>query len=77
MNRTSPKTLATGLLPASLSLSNTALVNTLFLAVLSRYPSATEMAEALANLANTATRMQEAQNLLWSLYNKVDFTFNY
>ena len=52
-------------------------MNNLFLAVLSRYPTPQEMATALGNLSNTATRTQEAQNLLWSLYNKVDFIFNY
>ncbi len=35
------------------------------------------MSEAMQNLSNTQTRNQEAQNLLWSLYNKVDFIFNY
>jgi len=77
MTRTSPTTPATGLLPTSLKLTNTQLVNTLFLAVLSRYPTTQEMTIALGNLASTATRSAEAQNLLWSLYNKVDFTFNY
>ena len=47
------------------------------LAVLSRYPTAQEAATAVTNLSNPATRTQEAQNLLWSLYNKVDFIFNY
>ena len=33
---------------------------------------------ALGNLgASGSTRNQEIENLLWSLYNKVDFTFNY
>jgi hypothetical protein len=77
MARTSPTTPATGLLASNINQSNAALVNTLFLAVLSRYPTQTEMNAALANLSNAATRKQEAQNLLWSLYNKVDFTFNY
>ena len=77
MTRTSPKTPATGLLPANIGQPNSTLVNTLFLNVLSRYPTAQEMSVALGNLANTTTRTQEAQNLLWSLYNKVDFNFNY
>jgi hypothetical protein len=51
------------------------LVNTLFLQVLSRFPTSTEMNTALANLKTNRT--QETQNLLWSLYNKVDFVFNY
>ncbi|HEY4360196.1 MAG TPA: DUF1549 domain-containing protein [Bryobacteraceae bacterium] len=51
------------------------LVDTLFLTVLSRHPTDTELSTALANLKTNRT--QEAQNLLWSLYNKVDFVFNY
>jgi len=77
MTRTSPTSPATGLLVTSLKLPNTELVNTLFLAVLSRYPTQQELNTALANLANTSTRNNEAQDLLWSLYNKVDFVFNY
>ena len=77
MNRTSATAPATGILATGLKLTNTQLVNTLFLAVLSRYPTTQEMAAALGNLANSTTRNTEAQNLLWSLYNKVDFIFNY
>jgi hypothetical protein len=77
MTRTSPTTPAAGLLTTSLKLTNTQLVNTLFLAVLSRYPTTAELNIALGNLAATSTRNTEAQNLLWSLYNKVDFIFNY
>ena len=33
------------------------------------------MSAALQNLKSNRT--QEAQNLMWSLYNKVDFVFNY
>jgi hypothetical protein len=77
LTRTATGSPAGALLPSNINQTNTALVNTLFLNVLSRYPTATEMSEALQNLSNTATRNQEAQNLLWSLYNKVDFIFNY
>ena len=52
-------------------------MNNLFLAVLSRYPTTQELTAALANLSTASTRNSEAQNLLWSLYNKVDFIFNY
>jgi hypothetical protein len=55
-------------------------VNTLFLTVLSRYPTAAEFATATTNLrsaANATARTQEGRNLLWSLYNKVDFIYNY
>jgi len=52
-------------------------VSTLFLNVLSRYPTAAEMSTALQNLQTQATRTTEARYLYWSLYNKVDFVFNY
>jgi hypothetical protein len=31
----------------------------------------------LQNLGTQSTRTQEARYLYWSLYNKVDFVFNY
>lgn len=64
------------LLAKNLSLPDNQLVNTLFLTVLSRYPTAAEMTAALASL-QSGNRTQQAQSLLWSLYNKVDFVFNY
>ncbi len=64
------------LLARSLSLTDDQLVQTFFLTVLSRYPTDTEKATALANL-RAGNRATEAQNLLWTLYNKVDFVFNY
>ncbi|MGH8336938.1 MAG: DUF1553 domain-containing protein, partial [Gammaproteobacteria bacterium] len=67
---------ATSLLVKNLNLPNDQLVNNLFLAVLSRYPTPAEMTAAVSNLAD-GNRNQEAENLLWSLYNKVDFVFNY
>ncbi len=75
MSRIQPKGAAGSLLVKSLPLPDDQLVNTLFLTVLSRYPTSAEMSAALANLKTNRT--QEAQNLLWSLYNKVDFVFNY
>jgi hypothetical protein len=68
---------ATSLLVRNLSQPNETLVNNLFLAVLSRYPTDAEKQAALGNLANATTRANEAENLLWALYNKVDFIFNY
>ncbi len=65
------------LLVRNLSLPNDQLVTNLFLAVLSRYPTDTEKAAAVANLSTASTRNAEAENLLWSLFNKVDFLFNY
>ncbi len=68
---------ASSLLVRNLSLPNDQLVTNLFLAVLSRYPTDTEKAAAVANLNTASTRNAEAENLLWSLFNKVDFLFNY
>jgi hypothetical protein len=68
---------ASSLIVKALALPNDQLVSTLFLNVLSRYPTATEMSTALQNLQTQATRTQEARYLYWSLYNKVDFVFNY
>ncbi len=52
------------------------LVTTAFLTVLSRKPTDVELAAAVANI-NGGNRSQEIENLMWSLYNKVDFIFNY
>ena len=68
-------TMPTSLIQQALKLPDDQLVNTLFMTVLSRPPSTTEMNIALTNLKTNRTA--EAQNLLWSLYNKVDFVFNY
>jgi hypothetical protein len=65
-----------GLLQRNLSRPDDQLVDTLFLNVLSRYPSDAEKSAALATL-KSGPRNQKAEDLLWSLYNKVDFVFNY
>jgi len=52
------------------------LVDTLYLTVLSRMPTDSERATAYAAL-KVGPRRQKAENLLWTLYNKVDFIFNY
>lgn len=68
---------AAPLLVTALSFSSNAdLVNTLYMTILSRFPTADEMTKAQAALS-TGTRAQAAQDLAWSLYNKVDFIFNY
>jgi Protein of unknown function (DUF1549)/Protein of unknown function (DUF1553) len=74
MNRVQSKN-AASLIQQALKLTDDQMVDTLFLNVLSRYPTAAEKSTALGNLKSNRT--QEAQNLLWSLYNKVDFVFNY
>ena len=66
------------LIVQNLSKSNMDLVNTLFLTILSRYPSSDEMSKAMATLPASGTARNTAvQDLVWSLYNKVDFVFNY
>ncbi len=64
---------------AATKLNNTDAVNKLYLTILSRYPSSTEMSTATAGLptANGAARNSAIQDLAWSLFNKVDFVFNY
>jgi len=44
--------------------------------VLSRNPTNDEMSSSLVSLSG-GNRSQAIENLLWSLYNKVDFIFNY
>jgi hypothetical protein len=51
-------------------------VQDLFMAILSRNPTSDEIATALKDLQSGA-RATEAVNLVWQLYNKVDFVFNY
>ena len=55
---------------------NDALVDLLYLHVLSRWPNDAERAVALRELSS-GTRANKAEDLLWSLYNKVDFIFQY
>ena len=52
------------------------LIQRLFLTVLSRYPTEEESRYA-ASMLKSGNRTQQAENLLWSLFNKVDFIFNY
>jgi hypothetical protein len=76
MSRTRSNGPAASLLVSSLSQPNTQLVDTLFVAVLSRHPSPDEVTAGV-NLLQSGARNQQAESLLWSLYNKVDFIFNY
>jgi Protein of unknown function (DUF1553)/Protein of unknown function (DUF1549) len=52
------------------------MINNLYLAVLSRYPTADEKATVIKQFRSFDTATV-AENLLWSLFNKVDFVFNY
>jgi hypothetical protein len=64
------------LLARALAGSNDQLVTDLYLTVLSRYPTQAEKDAAIVYI-NSGNRQQKAEDLLWSLYNKVDFLFNY
>lgn len=69
---------ASQLIAKNLSKSNTDLINTLYLTILSRLPASDEMAKAQSWIpASGSTRNAAVQDLVWSLYNKVDFVFNY
>ncbi len=70
---------ATGLLGRNLGLPDNQLVRTLFLNVLSRYPTDAELSQGVTHLQSggAGQRTTKAEHLLWSLYNKVDFIFNY
>jgi Protein of unknown function (DUF1553)/Protein of unknown function (DUF1549) len=64
------------LISQNMTATPTNLINMLYLTILSRYPSTDEMTTATAALS-TGTKNQAIQNLAWSIYNKVDFVFNY
>jgi hypothetical protein len=71
------KLAATGLMGQALAQTdNGAAANLLYMAILSRNPSAAELASAKTFLG-TGTRSQKMPELMWTLYNKVDFIFNY
>jgi hypothetical protein len=76
MSRVKSTGASTSLLVQNLNLPNDQLVNKLYMTVLSRPPNQTELSAAM-NMLSTGTRAQSAENLLWALYNKVDFVFNY
>lgn len=65
-----------GIVAKSLSLTDEQLVSKFFYAVLSRLPTETEKSLALSNLKK-GSRTEQAENLLWVLYNKADFIYNY
>jgi hypothetical protein len=61
------------------TMSGTTLVNSLYLNVLSRLPSTEEMNQTLSQLAVNGPQAfkTNAEDILWTLFNKLDFTFNY
>ena len=56
--------------------NNIGLINLMYLNILSRIPTTAEQSTA-NTLLNSGNRTQKAQELMWTLYNKVDFMFNY
>jgi hypothetical protein len=64
------------LLSRGLAGDNNSLINLLYLNILSRNPTSDET-KAANTLLGTGNRTQKAQELMWTLYNKVDFLFNY
>jgi hypothetical protein len=62
------------LLNANPRLSDSEIVRELFLATISRFPTAREEAVGLKLLASN--REQGAEDLLWALINRIDFVFN-
>jgi hypothetical protein len=72
---------ATGrsLLNTWVNASDVNLVSVAYQTILSRDPSPQELEAGVATLRGTTgtTRTQRGENLLWTLYNKVDFLYNY
>jgi hypothetical protein len=68
---------ASQLVAQNLTKSNNELVQTLYLSILSRMPTSAELAKTSAIPSGGAARTTAVQDLVWSLYNKVDFIFNY
>jgi hypothetical protein len=64
------------LLAANMALTDDQIIQNFYLAVLSRYPTTAEKNTAIAQL-QSGNRLQPIEDLLWSLYNKVDFIYNY
>jgi hypothetical protein len=60
----------------SQSLDNNRLVEELYLATLSRYPTATEKTAAV-NYLTQGNRTQQLEDLQFALINKIDFLYNY
>ena len=60
----------------SLTMADDALVANMYLSVLSRPPTEEETAFAV-NYLQGGNRRDRATNLMWALFNKTDFYFNY
>lgn len=64
------------LMTQSLNMTDSDMIRNFYLNVLSRYPTQDETSAAMT-LLGSGNRQQKAQDLLWSLFNKVDFIYNY
>jgi hypothetical protein len=67
---------AAGPIARNLGQASAQFVDTLFLTVLSRHPTTAESA-ASVQLLQSGNRGTSSEDLFWSLFNKVDFIFNY
>src|SRR5262245_26271822 len=67
---------ASSLIAKNAGLTEGEIIQNFYLAVLSRFPTQAERDTAMAELQRGA-RQQRIEDLLWSLYNKVDFIYNY
>jgi hypothetical protein len=56
--------------------SDKEIVEELFLATISRYPTAEEEQKSLHLLASGASRQEAAEDLMWALLNRLEFVFN-
>ena len=54
-----------------------ALVDELFLAFLSRYPSASEKRDSVKSIFTAASRERAVEDLAWAIVNKTDFVISY
>jgi len=66
----------TSLFVRNIGLTDDELIQNFYLAVLSRFPTLAEKDTAKTQL-QSGNRVQQAEDLLWSLFNKVDFIYNY
>ena len=66
----------TGTVADALAMGDDQLVSHLFLSALSRYPTDQELSEAVKHLER-GDRDEGAADLMWTLFNKTDFYFNY
>ena len=66
-----------GTIAEALELGDDALVARLYLSVLSRRPTDSETAMAVQYLQGATNREARASDLMWALFNKTDFYFNY